>query len=227
MDSGSGSDMALGGRLYDNWMTVTGFVPAGDHPMWSEQTTNLSSGAATWQCSECHGWDYKGVGGAYSSGPHETGFAGVFKSARTASESVLADVIKGGVDFRHDFSPYLTDAQIAALAAFLKAGVVNLTPYIDYTTKLPSATVDMANGQLLYERLCSSCHGADGKFLNSGSDTEPVYIGTAALEDPWEYVHNTRFGVPESTGMPATDDRGWSIPDTIDVLGYSQTLPAE
>ncbi len=227
VEPGAGGDLALGGRLYDDWLTVTGSTPPGDHPLWSEQSTNAGSGAPTWQCSECHGWDYKGKGGVYGSGSHNTGFPGVFSAGRSLTENALVDVLKGGINYRHDFTQYLTDEQTAALAAFLKYGIANDVPYIDYATKAPRAGVDMSNGKDLYDRMCGVCHGDDGRAVNSGTELVPVYIGTAALADPWQYLHNTRFGVPESTGMPATEERGWSTGDVIDVLGYSQSLPVE
>ena len=62
------ADAAQGGRIYDKWwLAVFGGVPAPtiDHPIWSQQMTNMRSGADTWRCKECHGWDYKGVDGIY------------------------------------------------------------------------------------------------------------------------------------------------------------------
>jgi thiosulfate dehydrogenase len=73
---------SLGGLLYDNWWAVTGAdEPATDQPLWKTQTTNTRTGADTWRCKECHGWDYKGVEGAYGSGSHKTGFKGILASA--------------------------------------------------------------------------------------------------------------------------------------------------
>lgn len=227
IDLGSGGDIALGGKLYDNWMLVTGTTPEGDNPMWADQSTNLSSGAATWQCSECHGWDYKGKDGLYGSGDHFTGFTGIYRAGSSFAETRLVDVLQGSLDVRHDFSDYLTTDQLNALAAFLNTGIVNDVPLLDRETRLPRYEVDLGNGEHLYIRSCGACHGDDGTDINSGTEADPIYIATASLADPWQYMHNTRFGVPESSGMPATDARGWSIQDVIDVIGYSNTLPAE
>ena len=46
-------------------------APSGDHPMWARRPdaeANSRSGADTWRCKECHGWDYKGKDGAYAKG---------------------------------------------------------------------------------------------------------------------------------------------------------------
>src|SRR3990172_1061139 len=78
-------DPVRGGLLYDEWWVVIAEDeaeahmaegPATDHPLWKTQTTNTRTGADTWRCKECHGWDYKGVDGAYGSGSHQTGFKG-------------------------------------------------------------------------------------------------------------------------------------------------------
>lgn len=57
-------DSIRGGKLYDKWWTVLGVdAPTEDQPLWKTQTTNTRTGADTWRCKECHGWDYKGVEG--------------------------------------------------------------------------------------------------------------------------------------------------------------------
>ncbi len=68
-------DIIRGAQLYDKWYAVLGVdPPAGNMPIWSRQTTNTRSGADTWRCSECHGWDYRGSQGEYQAGSHYTGF---------------------------------------------------------------------------------------------------------------------------------------------------------
>src|SRR3990172_5236428 len=65
--------IALGGRLYDDWIKTSGVAtPSGNSTLWAGQTTNTRSGKDTWRCKECHGWDYKGKDGAYSKGSHLT-----------------------------------------------------------------------------------------------------------------------------------------------------------
>jgi len=80
------ADIVKGGKLYDKWWKVNGGTePTTDfNPVWASQTTNTRSGADTWRCKECHGWDYVGNLGRYSSGSHFTGFAGVFSGTTGA-----------------------------------------------------------------------------------------------------------------------------------------------
>jgi hypothetical protein len=52
-------------------------------------------------------------------------------------------------------------------------------------------------------------------------------MGTAAINDPFEYLHKIRFGQPGTPGMPATETRGLGIEDAIAILGHSQTLPVD
>ncbi len=73
------ADIVRGGLLYDKWWKVNGGTePTTDFdPIWASQNTNARSGADSWRCKECHGWDYVGKDGRYSSGSHYTGFEGV------------------------------------------------------------------------------------------------------------------------------------------------------
>jgi thiosulfate dehydrogenase len=221
------TSIAAGGRLYDKWWKEdTGATePTADHALWGLQTTNTRSGSTTWRCKECHGWDYKGKGGAYSSGSHYTGFVGVYRAGATMSKEDLIAVLQGGTDYRHDFSGVLSQQAIENLADFLKYGLINDTQYIDYATKTP-VNADVTRGETLYQQTCSGCHGSDGKQLNFGTAEAPEYIGSLADDNPWEFIHKVRAGQPGTT-MPAAIENGWSIQDVIDVLGYAQTLPTE
>ena len=220
-------DAILGGLLYDDWTLELGSTPPGDHPLWSLQTDNTRTGADTWRCSECHGWDYKGNLGAYASGDHFTNFLGVLKSGRLLTQEQIVEVLHGGLDPRHSFTFIFNDDEMLALAAFLKTKLINSAQYIDYETGRPLAGWDEDVGRTQYTRQCKACHGEDGKTVNSGTAENPIYIGTAAVNTPFAYLHKTRFGQPGTPGMPATDKRGLSIDDAVAILGYSQTLPVE
>lgn len=222
-------DAVLGGKLYDDWPQQIEIAPTGEHALWTLQTTNEATGVATWRCRECHGWDYKGALGAYGDpdSPHYTGFLGLLKASRLLNQAQIVEVLRGGLDPRHDFTTWLDDAQMAALAAFLKTDVINYTEYVDYETGKARGEWDADRGQLLYSRTCKACHGEDGTNINFGTAESPRFIGTIANEDPWSYVHKTRFGQPGTPGMPVTLDRGWTIADVIAVLGHSQGLPVK
>jgi thiosulfate dehydrogenase len=221
----SAEEIARGGRLYDKWWSEESGAaqPTGNQDLWALQTTNKRTGADTYRCKECHGWDYKGKGGAYGKGSHLTGFVGV--QGAGMSKAQLVEVLKGSTDYRHDFSKVLSDKSLSDLAAFLSEGLLNETLYIDYATKKPIGAV-ATRGKTRYDAACASCHGADGKRLNFASATAPEYVGTIASDNPWEFTHKVRLGQPGKT-MPSSIVDGWTTQDVMDVLAYAQTLPAK
>jgi mono/diheme cytochrome c family protein len=218
--------VSRGGRLYDKWWAETGAEkPTIDQALWAMQSTNTRSGADTWRCKECHGWDYLGEDGAYGSGSHFTGFPGVYEAAQTSTVEELAAALKGATNPDHDFSSILDDAAMNDLVTFLKNGLLDVRQHVDYSTKAP-VSANQANGAQLFANTCTSCHGADGTAVNFGDDDEPEYVGTIAVGNPQEFVHKARFGQPGSNpAMPATIDLDWSVQDAVDVLAYAQTLP--
>jgi thiosulfate dehydrogenase len=85
------ADAVRGGKLYDRWWVVNGVPePTGDHPLYPNN--GQQSGSVTYRCKECHGWDYKGLDGAYGSGSHFTGILGVFGTA--LSPQIIFDLLK-------------------------------------------------------------------------------------------------------------------------------------
>jgi thiosulfate dehydrogenase len=109
----------------------------------------------------------------------------------------------------------------------LKDGLLDVSPFIDAETKTPISG-DADHGQELYTSTCALCHGEDGLTLNFGSEDEPEYVGTIALDNPWEFVHKVRTGQPGSEPpMPAAIEKGWSPQDIIDLLAFAQSLPTE
>lgn len=215
-----------GGLLYDEWWDHIGVdVPEGDHPLWGTQSTNTRSGADTWRCKECHGWDYLGKDGAYGSGSHATGFPGVF-DARTKSADEIVAALKGATNPDHDFSPYMTDEALTNLATFIQ-GLHDYRQYVDYSAK---ATLggDPVNGKILFEEEqgCQWCHGSDGAKLNFGSAEEPELVGTIAVDNPQEFLHKALYGQPASNPrMVAAVERNWTIEQLVDILAYAQSLP--
>ena len=218
------SEVSFGGKLYDKWWKVVEQdEPEEDMPIWARQDTNTRSGGDTWRCKECHGWDYMGADGAYGSGSHFTGFPGVFAAQDKSAEDLLAQ-LTGGIDPDHDFSA-IGDEALSGLVVFIQEGLVDISPYIDSETKAAIGG-ELTNGEQLYAGNCTACHGADGRTLNFGDEEDPEYVGTIALDNPWEFFHKVRTGQP-GTSMPAAVDSGWSLQDVADVLTYAQTLPTE
>lgn len=211
-----------GGLLYDKWWKVSFKTsePTEDNPIWALQDTNSRSGSTTWRCKECHGWDYKGKDGVYGSGSHYTGFKGIF-DANTKSIDELLSILKGEEISNHDFSNLLDDEYLVLLAEFISAGLIDVDKYIDNDSK-KTIRGDIDQGKSLFVGTCAGCHGDDGTEIKFGNDV----IGTIALNNPWEFIHKTRFGQP-GTLMPSAVELGWSIQDIVDVLAYSQILPQE
>lgn len=209
-------DPLQGGRLYDRWWSVTGAAaPTTDHPLWAfrpDLTSNSATGSATWRCTECHGWDYKGVNGEYATGPYRTGIPGVFGTTRTIAE--LVSLLKEppdngggiGVPNGHDYATVLDDDRINDLVAFLVGKVIDTDDYLNAGTG--QFLGDPVVGQAHYNAMgtfsrCSDCHGPTGGSINFGTPEAPEYLGTIALNEPFHFLHRTRVGFP---GIPML---GW------------------
>ncbi len=220
----SADDIIRGAQLYDKWYAVLGVdPPAGNMPIWNRQSTNSRSGADTWRCSECHGWDYKGSQGEYQDGSHYTGFPDLWSLVQGLTVDDIVNHLKGNLDPAHNFSAYLDDTSLTQLADFLKFGIIDDTTYIN-PISLRIIDPDYAHGQSLYQSTCLSCHGEDGEKIVFRIEGIDEYLGSVANRDPWRFLHRTRFGVA-GTDMPIGLNLGWQPPDGRDVLAYAQSLP--
>jgi thiosulfate dehydrogenase len=223
-DPPSVGSIARGGRLYDSWWEEAGVdEPIGDNPLWERQTSNTRSGSVTWRCKECHGWDYLGDEGAYAGGSHYTGFPGIF-STQDKSQGALIVQISGQADEQHNFAKMGADS-VADLVAFIREGVIDMDQIVDPESETP-VDGDPAHGRELYQSNCAMCHGAEGRSLNFGDEEGPEYVGTVAVDNPWEFIHKVRSGQP-GTAMPAMIDAGLGMQDYADLLAFAQSLPVE
>ncbi len=221
-------DLARGGQLYDNWWAVALVnPPEGEHPLWAtrpDQESNTRKGPTTWRCKECHGWDYKGVTGAYGLGSHKTGFAGILGSSKEEAE--LTSLLKE----THGYGAAgLSDQDIADLVAFVRGGLLDSAELIDADGLFTGSAAD---GATIYRqgigenKRCAACHGQDG--LESPKD-DPEYedfVGLIAVDNPWELLHKIRFGQP-ATKMPRGVDADVTIQQLKDLGSFSQSLPTE
>lgn len=221
----SAAQVALGGALYDKWWKVAKVAePAGDHPLWASRPdteTNKRTGATTFRCKECHGWDYRGSAGAYSSGSHHTGFPGVMGAAKLPAAQLHA-LIKT----QHGYGALgLSDAKIDALVAFLQHGLLDTRRFID---EAKSFTGEAALGKVFYDAKiatnlsCASCHGPEGKKPPKGHPDFDDYPGMLARKNPWEFLHKVRFGQPGTT-MPRGHGKA-TLGDFVNLGAYAQTI---
>jgi thiosulfate dehydrogenase len=215
-----------GGRLYDDWMGATGAeAPSGDQPLWATQSTSKLSGADTFTCAVCHGFDYKGKDGVNAPGTENyTGFPGVLDAQKKSADELTA-ILTGKVNPNHDFSQYLNADEIKALVAFLQNGVSDRTAFYNAVNTVKG---DATHGKAMYGSVCHICHGDDGRarnFADPGT-TEGTYIGTLAVDEPQTLFHVLTVGEP-GANMPAGINLGWSQQDIADLLAYLQTLPTK
>lgn len=219
----SGSDLVFGAQLYDKWYAALSVpAPQGNMPIWSRQSTNTRTGPETWRCSECHGWDYRGVDGAYASGSHYTGFPSIIRATADMTEEDILAHLQGENDPAHDFSNYLNDDVIGQVATFLKEGLIDDAKYID-SISLKVIDGNLEHGESLYTMTCAECHGEDGTTIIFRTEGVDETLGDVANRDPFRFLHRTRFGVAGTT-MPLGYDLGWTPADGRDVLMYAQTL---
>jgi thiosulfate dehydrogenase len=210
--------IARGGQLYDNWMSVLeADKPEGTHPAYPAE--GKKSGAGTWRCKECHGWDYMGAAGAYASGSHHTGIKGV-RGVEGMDVEAIHKII---MDDTHGFTAgNMPHAAMEKLALFLSRGQVEMDRYIDRASKVVRG--NPSRGAASYQTICAVCHGFDGKEINFKDEEKPEYVGTVCAKNPWEALHKIRFGQP-GVGMIAMV--ALDVDDQVDLLSYCQTLPVE
>ena len=226
------ADAARGGQLYDRfWQvaSVTAVQPTTTHPLYPSFGTQTAG--TTWRCKECHGWDYRGRDGAYASGSHYTGVAGLYPPSKSLWSAYMI------ISEDHGYAAAgLTDADIWDLVRFYREALVDSGTFIAGDGSFRG---DAAAGQALFaagvpgfntagtttNAACSTCHGADGTADNPGTGTGfTEFPGLISNENPQEFLHKLRFGQPGTT-MPAADAIHASLRDVADLGAYSQTLP--
>lgn len=216
--------IVYGGKLYDNWLV---YMPAAQreelkksqptHPSYPK--SGQKKGMVTWRCKECHGWDYRGDQGAFSTGSHATGIRGIQRWVGQDPRKVVA-VIRDG---QHGIDESMMSPEDAeALAEFVVAGQFDSTPYLEPGTH--KALGKPEQGAPFFQTICAACHGLDGRWINFDAKGGVEYLGHVARENPWEVLHKIRNGQP---GRSMVSSGALTIQQQIDILSYAQTLPLE
>jgi mono/diheme cytochrome c family protein len=117
------------------------------------------------------------------------------------------------------------DDALADLVTFLQEGLIETATLVNPEDK-SAIGGDVAEGMGRFQATCVTCHGEDGRLLNFGSDDEPEYVGTIAVDNPWEFIHKVRAG-QHGTQMPTAIDEGLALQEVVNLLAYAQTLPTE
>lgn len=200
--------LSRGAQLYDKWWAVVKAPkPEANHPAYPADGNYKND--ATWRCKECHGWDYKGAEGAYSSGKHFTGIKGVSGSAG-ANPAEIAATLRG--DPHGYTADMISDDALADLALFVSKGQIDPAPYMADGKSSGNATA----GQAYYEGVCAGCHGLDGKKIKDADSLGSVSGNTV------EMMHKVLNGQPDEA-MPAL--RVFDSQIAADIVAYVQTLP--
>ncbi|MBY0430936.1 MAG: c-type cytochrome [Rhodospirillales bacterium] len=195
--------LAYGARLYDNWWQTLGEPPpARTHPAYP--AGGARSGAETWRCESCHGWDYRGVQGL-------KGVTGRY----TNNPERMADYLRG--EPHRYTADMLPDSALHYLSHWLTHGRHNPDLWIAADGH---AKGDVRQGETVYQTMCAACHGYDGRAILMGEDGQS--LGRRSKAEPHAAFHKIRNGAPGST-MPAL--RAFEPQWAANVLAYAQTLP--
>jgi thiosulfate dehydrogenase len=217
------SPVSLGAQIYDDWTSIIAdaSVPVGNNPVWSRQTNNTISGIDTWRCVHCHGWDYQGKDGAFRSGSYSTGFPGLLEVSEE-DNAYLTAALNGTADAQHNFSTILSEEELTSVITFIQTGLIDDNEFIDIVTR---KVIDgnLANGEEKYNQACASCHGEDGTQATFRYEGREIALGTLAVQDPWRFLHRTRFGTARAPDMPIGYELGWTPEDGRDVVYYVQS----
>ena len=211
--------LSAGGRIYDNWWNALDrTAPEETNPAYPASAKK--SGASTWRCKECHGWDYRGSEGVYSKGSHFTGIKGISGASGKSTKKIM-------VILRDKNHPYTTqmidDDELARVAAFVSRGQVDVAKYVNLETrKMQAGNVDTGRG--IFQTVCAACHGFDGRLLDWGDGDTHNYVGTEAANLADEVLHKVLNAHP---GVQMVNLRAFPIEYAINLMAYISTLPQE
>ncbi len=192
--------------------------PEGTNPAYP--ASGKQSGATTWRCKECHGWDYRGKDGVYSGGSHFTGIIGI-QGAQGQPEEYIMRTLRNE---QHPYTPeMISDVELTRIAAFVSRGQIDMTTFMDTETRKVNAG-NASRGREVFQTTCAACHGFDGRMLDWGNGDESNFVGTEAVDVPDEVMHKVLSAHP---GVQMINLRAFPLQDAIDLMAYAATLPTE
>jgi len=222
------ADAIRGGKVYDKWWIMSDASAPGptDHPLYPSTGDRAGTGGNTYRCKECHGWDYKGVDGAYGdiSTTHATGIRGVFGT--TLGPQAIFDLLMSSdtASNGHSMATFgMTESDAWDVVKMVLEKTIDTDKYI-LPLGSPGAKIIIGNGTLgsiRYDQVCVSCHAQDGSGNFGGSGIHE-HIGTLAGSNPWEYFHKARFGHPGAP-MPILERIDPDLQTIADIGRFLQT----
>jgi len=218
--------VASGGRLYDNWYVALATTPPSEtHPSWPSSNKSMA-GAETWRCVSCHGWDYQGSVEPVRQSWPQGGTVSMIGVRNAATRSV-EDIISLLGNRTHQYSDRLLPMQAKyRLALFIASGQHTIDTHL---RENGLARAETGKGRPLFQNMCASCHGFDGKsqkftltLPQKSFEAGALYLGAVANENPAKVLHKLRNGHP---GTPMIAMRAFPMNASVELLAYVQSLP--
>ena len=140
----------------------------------------------------------------------------LLKNGVVGHDTVHASVLGPMAEVVYRSTQHLTDADLQAMAVFLKA-LPQAAPVDASATTGSRSTVDLAKGQKLFEQHCVDCHGAQGQGGHlAGQDTGPLAYPALAGNRAVTMASSTNLvRIVRSGGFPpatAGNPRPFSMP---------------
>jgi mono/diheme cytochrome c family protein len=199
------SDIARGGRLYDNWRKELDVHDRHISHL-PEPEIHGAAAAGEGRCFTCHGWDYRGTHG--TSGGTEVGIRGFDGGDPDRVVAILGDET-------HGYGTYMDEEDLQDLALFVTQGQVIMDQWIQ--TASGQARGDAEKGGVYFQSICAGCHGADGMGV-----TEMPPLGAFSRTEPEHALHIMLNGHPNGSMPPL---RVLDTKVLANTLAYMQTLP--
>ncbi|MDH5732022.1 MAG: c-type cytochrome, partial [Gammaproteobacteria bacterium] len=202
-------------------------------------TWNVSrvvSGTEGWRCATCHSFAYSGTGILATDTDADNLLLRIEqRRASLGSETELQNQIylwiKEGSGNVHNYGTsqallptILSESELWDLTKFLLEAIQVTVDKIDPQSKTilintdPDVTgAQLYTGQSINTVNCTTCHGISGQQV-AGFD-----IFQLAVDNPWRFVHKTRFSQTVNSKMPALEGIGdVSVEQIYSLLAYAR-----